>query len=104
MSNADELAVVQPQDVVTVEREGIAVEVDLSYMRSWEGIVRAADMQSERLDEMQRFVAVVEYYRGACPNIDEVDGALRERNGGSITANDVMEFVGAAIKEATPKN
>lgn len=103
MSN--ELApAVAAQDVVTIEREGIPVEVDLSYMRSWEGIVRAADMQSPRLDEMQRFVAVVDYYQGACPNIDEVDGALRERGGGTVTANDVMEFVGAAIREATPKN
>lgn len=90
--------------VVTIERDGIAVQVDVSYMRSWPGIVRAADMQSERLGDTERMLAMVDYYRHACPNIDEVDEAMRAASDDDVTANDVMVLVSQAVAEATPKN
>lgn len=90
--------------VVTVERDGIDVEVDVAFARTWKGVVLAADMQSERLGETQRFVAMVEYYRCICPNIDDVDAALSERNGGAVEVGDLMQFVAEAVREATPKN
>lgn len=90
--------------VVTVKRDGINVDIDLAYMRSWEGLVVAADMQSSRLDDGAKFLATVEYYRTACPNIDEVNAALKAATKDEVTAADVIAFVAECVKEATPKN
>lgn len=92
------------QQTVTVERDGINVEVDLSFMRSWRGIALASDMQSDRLDDVGKLSAMVEYYRGACPNIGDVDDALCEKAGEHVPADEVMKFVAEAVREATPKN
>lgn len=92
--------------VVEVERDGIVVEVSLAYMRSWSGLLQAARMQDEGLSEAQRLAETVRYYAAACPNIGDVEAALSERAGGDgyCDANEVFDFVGAAVREATPKN
>lgn len=92
------------EDVVTVERDDIDVEVDVQFMRSWQGLVLVADMQSKRLDDAQRLAATIDYYRAVCPNIDEVDEALRARADAGVDASDVMQFVAECVREATPKN
>lgn len=89
---------------VAVERDGIEVDVDLAFARTWQGVVLAADMQSERLGEAQRFVAMVDYYRHICPNIDDVDAALSDREGAPVEVGELMQFVAEAVREATPKN
>jgi len=92
-------------DVATIEHEGIAVQLDRTYVRSWPGLVAAADMQRQDLTMAQRFVAQITYYRGACPNIDEVTAALvAARPGEEVTGNDVMAFVAEAVRGDTPKN
>lgn len=93
-----------PADVVTIERDGIAVEVDTAFIHSWEGIVLAADMQSDRLDDSQRLVATVDYYRHVCPNIADVDEAMSAEDGKPVDAGKLMQFVADCVKEATPKN
>ena len=94
----------QTQTVATIERDGISVEVDLGFMRSWKGVVLAADMQSSRLDDAARLSVTVSYYREVCPNIDDVDEALRAASDGPVEAGDVMQFVAECVREATPKN
>ena len=92
------------QQTVTVERDGISVEVDLAFMRTWQGVALAADMQSKRLDDGQRLAATVAYYRAVCPNIDEVDEAMAEASGAPVEAGDLMQLVAECVREATPKN
>lgn len=94
----------QSDVIVTVECDGIGVEVDTEFMATWEGMVMLADMQSDRLTDAQRFMTTVEYYRHVCPNVDDVSKQLTERDGKPVKAADLMEFVGAAVREATPKN
>lgn len=94
----------QGQGVVTVEHDGISVDVDMDFIGSWEGMVTLADMQSERLPESQRFIATIEYYRRVCANVGDVSDQLTEREGRPVKADALMEFVGAAVREATPKN
>lgn len=94
-----------PRDVVTKVHEGIEVQIDRTYVRSWPGLVAAADMQRKDLEMAQRFLAQISYYQGACPNIDEVTASLiAARPGEEVSGNDVMEFIAAAVREDTPKN
>lgn len=94
-----------PHEVVTKVHEGIEVKIDRTYVRSWPGLVAAADMQRKDLDMADRFVAQIRYYQGACPNIDEVTAALAAaRPDEEVSGSDVMEFVAAAVRGDTPKN
>lgn len=93
------------KDVTSIEVDGITVEIDQAYVRSWPGLDAAARMQDESLTQTERFVATVRYYSGVCPNINDVLAALREaRPDEEVTGSDVMEFVARAIRESTPKN
>lgn len=94
MAAADEAA------VKAVEIDGVEVEVDLVYMRSWAGVRQAALTQSSELNEGQRMAAMVEYYEHAVPNIDDVAAAVGE----SAPLDAVVAVVNRAIREATPKN
>lgn len=100
-----ETAAGAPHEVVTKVHEGIEVKIDRTYVRSWPGLVAAADMQRKDLAMAERFVAQIRYYQGACPNIDEVTAALAEaRPGQEVSGSDVMEFISAAVRSDTPKN
>lgn len=92
-------------EVVSREHDGIVVQIDRTYARSWEGLVAAADMVRGDLDMTQRFVAQIRYYKGACPNIDEVTAALQAaRPDEEVSGADVMAFVAEAVRADTPKN
>lgn len=82
---------------VTVD--GIAVEVDLAYIRSWDGIRMAAHMQDAGRDDAERLADMIAYYEGAVSNIDDVSEQMRGR-----AAEDVVALLGRAVQEATPKN
>ena len=88
-------------EVVTVELDGIEVQVDFSYIKSWPGVKLAASMASASKSETDKFLAMVEYYELAVPNVDAVAEAL---GGTSVDAGAVFEFLSAAVSEATPKN
>ena len=98
-------AVAAEHEVATITHEGIDVLIDRTYVRSWEGLVAAADMQRTDLTQAQRYVAQIGYYRGACPNMGEVVAALKAaRPGEEVTGNDAMAFVAEAVRADTPKN
>ncbi|MBQ9003118.1 MAG: hypothetical protein IJ087_14805 [Eggerthellaceae bacterium] len=100
MAGKDKAAQTAGADVMEVEQDGIAVQVDMTYLRSWPGIRQAARMQSPDRDEAERLVAMVAYYERAIPNIDDVSDALGE----SAPANEVLGFLARAVRSATPKN
>ncbi len=91
-------------EIVTREVDGISVEIDLTYLRSWEGISDAARMGNDKASEVERFVSMGRYYQGACPNVDDVAAQLSEQSDEEVAATDVMYFLARAIKDATPKN
>ena len=82
-----------------VEVGGIAVAVDMAYVRSWAGVMQAKKMASTELPETERFLAMVEYYEHVVANIDEVTEAAGER-----PADEVFALLSEAVKAATPKN
>ena len=90
----------KPTDpIVTVERDGIAVKVDTSYTKTWEGVHHLKRMRDTSVPEADRFFEVVDYYDRVVVNADEVAEAL-----GDVDVNAIYEFMGEAVKEATPKN
>ena len=90
----------EPTDpIVTVERDGITVKVDMSYAKTWEGVHRMKRMRDTSLPETDRFFEMVDYYDKVVVNADEVAKAL-----GDVDVDVIYEFMGAAVKEATPKN
>jgi len=92
-------------EVHRIERDGVAIDIDRTWVRSWDGLDAAAAMQDESMTVSERFLATVDYYRHACPNVRDVEAALRARSDGAeVTGADVMAFIGAAIREDTPKN
>ena len=90
----------KPTDpIVAVERDGITVKVDMSYAKTWEGVHHMKRMRDTSLPETDRFFEMVDYYDKVVVNADEVAKAL-----GDVDVDVVYEFMGAAVKEATPKN
>lgn len=90
----------KPTDpIVTVERDGITVKVDTSYTKTWEGVHHLKRMRDTSVPEADRFFEAVDYYDRVVVNADEVAEAL-----GAVDVNAIYEFMGAAVKEATPKN
>lgn len=86
-------------EISTCVKDGIEVQVDLTWCRSWPGIDAAAAMGDKKASDAERLLATGNYYRHACPNIDEVSEALDAAREGEVTANDVMQFVAAAVGE-----
>lgn len=90
----------KPTDpIVTVERDGIIVKVDTSYTKTWEGVHHLKRMRDTSVPEADRFFEVVDYYDRVVVNADEVAEAL-----GDVDVNAIYDFMGEAVKEATPKN
>lgn len=92
------MAARKPNTIVTVEKDGIEVQVDTSYAKTWEGVHAMKRMRDTSLSEADRFFEVVDYYDHVVANADEVAAKL----GGD--ANAIYEFLGEAVQEATPKN
>lgn len=89
----------KPSPIVTVEKDGIEVKVDTSYAKTWEGVHHLKRMRDTSLSEQDRFFEVVGYYDRVVVNADDVAAAL-----GNVDVDAIYEFMGEAVKEATPKN
>ena len=89
----------QASPVVTVEVRGIAVQVDTSYARTWDGVHHLKRMRDASLSEQDRFFEMVDYYDRIVVNADEVVEKL-----GTADVDAVYGLLGEAVKEATPKN
>lgn len=93
------MAAKKQSPIVTVEKDGIEVKVDTSYAKTWEGVHQMKRMRDTSLDETDRFFEVVDYYDRVVVNADEVAAAL-----GDIGVDAIYDFMGEAVKAATPKN
>ena len=97
------------RDVARFERDGIEVEADRTYMRSWPGVQAVSRLRDEGMAEGERFLLLADYCSAACPNIDDVAAELERRASEEeppreVTAADVMAFAFGVLNDNTPKN
>lgn len=94
--------------IVTVDVDGIEVEVDLSYVSSWPGMLDASKMQDEGLPQSERGMASVSFYDHTCPNSRMVYSRLRDLaddgEAPSETTARMMGVLAQAVVKASPKN
>lgn len=93
----------KPSNVVEID--GIKVKVNSSYLKSWDGVRQAVEMQRLASDDEasneQKFMTVFDYYQNAIENIDEIVDAL---GGGSTPIEDVFSIAAKALAISSEKN
>ena len=85
--------------VVEVEVKGIGVQVDTSYVKTWEGVHHLKRLRDTSLSEQDRFFEMVDYYDRVVLNADEVVEQL-----GTDDVDAIYGLLGEAIKEEKQKN
>lgn len=97
------MAARKPQSVVEID--GIKIKVNSVYLKSWDGVRQAVEMQRLAADDEasneEKFMAVFDYYNNAIENMDEVVDAL---GGGSTPIEDVFAIAAKALADSSAKN
>jgi hypothetical protein len=97
------MAARKPQNVVEID--GVKIKVDSAYLKSWDGVRQAVEMQRLASDEEagndEKFLAVFNYYNKAIENLEEVVEAL---GGGSTPIEDVFAICSKALSISSAKN
>lgn len=97
------MAARKPQNVVEID--GIKIKVNSVYLKSWDGVRQAVEMQRLAADEEasneEKFMAVFDYYNNAIENLEEVVDAL---GGGSTPIEDVFAICSKALAGSSAKN
>ena len=97
------MAARKPQNVVEID--GIKIKVNSVYLKSWDGVRQAVEMQRLAADEEagndEKFLAVFNYYSNAVDNLEEVVDAL---GGGSTPIEDVFAICSKALSVSSEKN
>lgn len=97
------MAARKPQNVVEID--GIKIKVNSVYLKSWDGVRQAVEMQRLASDEEasneEKFMAVFDYYNNAIENMDEIVDAL---GGGSTPIEDVFAVCSKALAGSSAKN
>lgn len=97
------MAARKPQNVVEID--GIKIKVNSVYLKSWDGVRQAVEMQRLAADDEasneEKFMAVFDYYNNAIENMDEVVDAL---GGGSTPIEDVFAICSKALAGSSAKN
>lgn len=95
------MAARKPQTAI----DGVNIEIDTDFLKSWDGVLMAANMQliskDETISDGEKLLTVLEYYRRAVTNFDEVVESL---GGGSAPASTVFEVFTKAFNASTAKN
>lgn len=95
------MAARKPQTAI----DGVNIEIDTDFLKSWDGVLMAANMQrisnDEAISDGEKLLAVLEYYRRAVTNFDEV---VENLGGGSAPASTVFETITKAFNASTAKN
>ena len=93
----------KPSNVVEID--GIKIKVNSGYLKSWDGVRQAVEMQRLASDDEatneEKFMAVFDYYGNAIENIDEIVDAL---GGGSTPIEDVFALAAKALAASSEKN
>lgn len=88
-----------------VEVDGITVVIDVDYVKSWDGVLQAVEMQRLSTDEAatdaDKMMALFTYYNRAIANIDEIKEAL---GGGNVPADKVFAIATEALQSDRLKN
>lgn len=88
-----------------VEVDGIQVEINSDYLKSWDGVMKAVEMQrlaeDENATEADKLMALLEYYSNAIANIDAIKDAL---GGGNVPVDAVFSVASKALSESSEKN
>ena len=88
-----------------MEIDGIKIKVNSGYLKSWDGVRQAVEMQRLAADEEasneDKFMAVFDYYNNAIENIDEIVDAL---GGGSTPIDEVFAICSKALSVSSVKN
>lgn len=97
------MAARKPQNVVEID--GIKIKVNSGYLKSWDGVRQAVEMQRLAADDEasneDKFMAVFDYYNSAIENLEEVVDAL---GGGSTPIEDVFAICSKALAGSSAKN
>ena len=97
------MAARKPQNVVEID--GIKIKVNSGYLKSWDGVRQAVEMQRLAADKEasneDKFMAVFDYYNNAIENIDEIVDAL---GGGSTPIDEVFAICSKALSVSSVKN
>lgn len=93
------------ETVKTVMVGDVDVKVNLGFASSWEGVMKAVEMQrlitDEEATEGDKLLAAIDYYNGVIANIGEV---VEQLGGPTVDSAEVYQVFAAALAEATPKN
>ena len=97
------MAARKPNNVVEID--GIEIKVNSGYLKSWDGVRQAVEMQRLASDDEatneDKFMAVFDYYQNAIENLDEVVDAL---GGGGTPVEDVFALAAKALAVSSEKN
>ena len=95
-------------NITVAEVDGIEVEVDLSYISSWPGMLDVAAMQDETLSQSERGIASLSFYSHTCPSSRKVYAQLREMadddESPTETTSRMMGVLARAVAKVSPKN
>lgn len=91
--------------IKTVDVDGIAVKIDTDYVKSWDGVMQAVEMQrlanDEEATDADKLMSLFGYYSKAIANIDEIKEAL---GGGNVPADKVFDIATKALQLGSSKN
>lgn len=91
--------------IKSVDVDGITVRIDVDYVKSWDGVAQAVEMQKLANDEdatdADKMLALFVYYSNAITNIDEIKEAL---GGGNVSADKVFDVATKALQIGSSKN
>lgn len=88
-----------------VEVDGITVKVDPERLEDYELVEAIAEASSDEGDDMSRLAASVRMFKlilGDC--YGDVKTQLREKRGGKLSVQDMVEFSVAVLNGAGAKN
>ena len=91
--------------IKTVDVDGIAVKINTDYVKSWDGVAQAVEMQQlandDEATDADKMLALFVYYSNAIANIDEIKEAL---GGGNVSADKVFDIATKALQFGSSKN
>ena len=91
--------------VNAIDVDGVRIVINSAYLKSWDGVKQAVEMQRLEADEEatneEKFMAVFDYYNNAIANMDEVVESL---GGGTPPREDVFTVCSKALAGSSEKN
>lgn len=91
--------------VNAIDVDGVRIVINSAYLKSWDGVKQAVEMQRLEADEEatneEKFLAVFDYYNNAIENLDDV---VESMGGGSVPFEQVFTVCAKALAGSSEKN